>query len=53
MGLSELVGGPCVSIGIVLKEGGGWEKKQVGSHGRSFFFLIFPPFEKKSHDVDW
>lgn len=29
--------GPCVSNGIILKEGGGWGMKQVALKGRYFF----------------
>lgn len=45
MGLSELVGGPCVSNGIILKEGGGWEAKQLDFMAGSFLSC---PFKKKS-----
>lgn len=51
MGLSELVGGPCVSNGIILKEGGGWGMKQVGLQGRYFFFLKFSSFKKSWHGL--
>lgn len=46
MGLSELVGGPCVSNGIILKEGGGWGMKQVGLTAGTFFFFKFYSFKK-------
>lgn len=53
MGLSELVGGPCVSNGIILKEGGGWGMKQVGLLDRYFFSfsLRFPPFKSNVTDL--
>lgn len=51
MGLSELVGGPCVSNGIILKGGGGGGRTTI-RQVLLFFFLKFSSFKKSWYRLE-